>query len=119
MMKQAPALLLLMSSSLLAVELFDETKATTLFAFDNVALGDFRLVGRDGALAASDNGPLAASGDVVSIDLVLGPSGSITGRLDRLRRDRHRVPRAERSARPRPLQDRARWALPLRGDPRR
>lgn len=37
-MKQAPALLLLMSSSLLAVELFDETKATTLFAFDNVAI---------------------------------------------------------------------------------
>ena len=37
-MKQAPALLLLMSSSVLAVELFDETKATTLFAFDNVAI---------------------------------------------------------------------------------
>ena len=58
-----------------------QTAADGSFGFDGVALGDFRLVGRDGALAATDSGTLAAAGDVVAVDLVLGPSGSVVGRL--------------------------------------
>jgi hypothetical protein len=51
------------------------------FAFGNVPVGAFRLVARDGALAASESGEIASDGETVAVDLVLGASGAITGRL--------------------------------------
>lgn len=51
------------------------------FVFEDVALGDFRLVGRDGALAATGGGTLAVDGDVAQVELVLGASGNVIGRL--------------------------------------
>ncbi len=51
------------------------------FAFDGVPLSAFRLVARDGALAATDNGVITFAGEIATLDLVLGPSGNVTGRL--------------------------------------
>ncbi|RIL00281.1 MAG: hypothetical protein DCC71_18835, partial [Proteobacteria bacterium] len=58
-----------------------QTGADGAFAMDDVPVGPFRLVGRDGALAATDNGAIERAGDVVALDLVLGPSGTVAGRL--------------------------------------
>ncbi|MEB2343973.1 MAG: carboxypeptidase regulatory-like domain-containing protein [Deltaproteobacteria bacterium] len=63
------------------VRISTATGAGGTFAFDDVALGDFRLVGRDGALAASGSGTIAADGDLASVELALGPSGRVVGRL--------------------------------------
>jgi hypothetical protein len=51
------------------------------FAFEGVPIGAFRLVATDVALAASESGTIQSEGNAPSIDLVLGPSGTVLGRL--------------------------------------
>ncbi|NNL68051.1 MAG: hypothetical protein HKP30_17515, partial [Myxococcales bacterium] len=51
------------------------------YAFDNVPEGPFRLVARHLGLAANDAGAVGGEGDLQTIDLVLGASGDLRGRI--------------------------------------
>jgi hypothetical protein len=51
------------------------------FLFGNLPLGPFRLVARDGALGASASGVVTANQEMLALDLVIGESGSVAGRV--------------------------------------
>lgn len=74
---------LAVSAPLVRAEVVAATGPEGAFAFGDVPVGDFRLLARDVALAASESGRVAAEGETVTVDLVLGPSGRVRGRLVR------------------------------------
>ena len=64
-----------------AASLETSSDASGRFAFEGVPVGAFRLRAVDVALAASESGEILAEGDDPEIDLVLGASGTVLGRL--------------------------------------
>jgi Bacterial Ig-like domain/Carboxypeptidase regulatory-like domain len=57
--------------------------ANGVFTIQNVAMGNYRLTAEQAALAASTNGAIVAAGQTNLVDLQLGSSGVVIGRLVR------------------------------------
>ncbi|HLH54849.1 MAG TPA: carboxypeptidase regulatory-like domain-containing protein, partial [Verrucomicrobiae bacterium] len=74
---------LVMSSSLVSDNPSTFSDSNGNFNFSNVAVGSYRITVEAQALAASANGQIRTNLQLDQVDLVLGASGSVTGRLDR------------------------------------
>jgi hypothetical protein len=59
------------------------TDAQGNFRFENIPIGTYRLTAQFQALGASANGSISADGELDLVDLTLGSSGSVHGRLVR------------------------------------
>lgn len=70
-------------SSLVSDEVDKLADAEGYFSFDNIAIGPYRLTATAQALGASFSGLISSNGQRDQVDLTLGASGVVTGRLVR------------------------------------